>query len=72
MSPTSSAADVAVRLPRTEQGRPDGTPVVFLHGYSDSWRSFEPILPHLPPRYAPLPCPLRGHGTAPARRAATA
>ena len=25
------------------QGDPAGTPVVFLHGVTDSWRSFEPL-----------------------------
>ena len=25
-----------------------GTPMVMLHGVTDSWHSFEPVLPHLP------------------------
>jgi len=65
MSPTSSAADVAIRLPRVEHGHPGGTPVVLLHGLSDSWRSFEPVLPYLPPAIHAIAVSLRGHGTAP-------
>ena len=37
-----------VRLPYAEQGDPDGTPVLFLHGITDSQRSWEPVLPLLP------------------------
>jgi non-heme chloroperoxidase len=37
-----------VRLPVIECGDADGVPVVLLHGLSDSWRSFEPVLAHLP------------------------
>ncbi len=37
-----------IRLPYAESGDPAGTPVLLLHGYTDSWRSFEPVLPHLP------------------------
>ena len=47
--PTSTlrAADLpsGVRLPYAEQGSPDGIPVVLLHGITDSWHSFEPVLP---------------------------
>ena len=37
-----------VRLQYAEQGDPAGVPVLMLHGVTDSWRSFEPVLPHLP------------------------
>jgi pimeloyl-ACP methyl ester carboxylesterase len=37
-----------VRLEYVEQGDPAGVPVVMLHGLTDSWHSFEPVLPHLP------------------------
>ena len=37
-----------VKLQYVEQGDPAGAPVLFLHGITDSWRSFEPVLPHLP------------------------
>jgi pimeloyl-ACP methyl ester carboxylesterase len=38
-----------VRLELAEQGDLAGTPVIALHGVTDSWRSFEPVLPYLPP-----------------------
>ena len=37
-----------VELPYVEQGDPDGVPVLLLHGVTDSLRSWEPMLPHLP------------------------
>ena len=36
--------------------------IVFLHGLSDSWFSFSPVLEHLSPRYRILMPDLRGHG----------
>jgi non-heme chloroperoxidase len=50
------------RLQYAEQGDPSGIPVVMLHGYSDSWRSFEPLLPHLPPWIHAFALSQRGHG----------
>ena len=37
-------------LPFAETGDPAGTPVVFVHAWVESWRYFEPVLQHLPPR----------------------
>ena len=51
-----------VRLQYVEQGDPSGTPVLFLHGMTDSWRSFELVLPHLPPWFRALAVSQRGHG----------
>ena len=45
-----------------EQGR--GEPVLFLHGITDSWRSFEPILPLLPEGVRALVPSQRGHGAS--------
>jgi pimeloyl-ACP methyl ester carboxylesterase len=33
-----------------------------LHGITDSWRSFEPVLPHLPPEQHAIALTQRGHG----------
>ena len=33
-----------VTVPFVERGSPDKTPVVLLHGFTNSWRSFEPVL----------------------------
>ncbi len=51
-----------VRLEYARHGRPDGTPLVLLHGWSDSWRSFEHVLPHLPDSIRAYSVSLRGHG----------
>lgn len=45
-----------------EQGDPAGVPVIFLHGITDSWRSFEPVLPHLPHAIHAFALTQRGHG----------
>jgi pimeloyl-ACP methyl ester carboxylesterase/FAD/FMN-containing dehydrogenase len=66
-APGSAAAARAgnVRLPVVERGDADGVPVLLLHGLSDSWRSFEPLLEHLPPSLRVLAVTQRGHGDAP-------
>jgi non-heme chloroperoxidase len=53
-----------VRLPYVERGSQSGVPVVMLHGYTDSWRSFEPVLPRLPQWVHALALTQRGHGDA--------
>jgi non-heme chloroperoxidase len=53
-----------VRLPYLEQGNPAGVPMVLLHGYSDSSRSFELLLPHLPDSVHAYALTQRGHGGA--------
>jgi pimeloyl-ACP methyl ester carboxylesterase len=40
------------------------SPVILLHGVTDSWRSFEPVLSHLPPSIRALALTQRGHGDA--------
>jgi non-heme chloroperoxidase len=52
-------------LPYVEKGDADGIPVVMLHGGTDSWRSFEPVLPHLPDSIRAIALTQRGHGDAP-------
>jgi non-heme chloroperoxidase len=53
-----------VVLPYAEQGDDSGVPVVFVHGYSDSWRSWEPVLPYLPESIHAFVPTQRGHGDA--------
>jgi pimeloyl-ACP methyl ester carboxylesterase len=53
-----------VRLPYVEQGDPLGVPVLLLHGITDSWRSFERVLPHLPDSIRVFALSQRGHGDA--------
>jgi pimeloyl-ACP methyl ester carboxylesterase len=49
-------------LSYVEQGDPDGIPLIFLHGLSDSLRSFDLVLPHLPPSIHAFALSQRGHG----------
>ncbi|HET7697716.1 MAG TPA: alpha/beta fold hydrolase [Vicinamibacterales bacterium] len=51
-----------VTLSYAAQGDPAGTPVILLHGITDSLRSFEPILPHLPRSLRVFAISQRGHG----------
>lgn len=53
-----------LRLPYVEQGDPSGVPVVFLHAFADSWRSFERVLPCLPRSIRAFAVTQRGHGDA--------
>ena len=56
--------DDHVVLDYVEQGDPAGVPLVLLHGYMDSWRSFERLLPHLPSSLHVFAVTQRGHGDA--------
>lgn len=53
-----------LRLPYVERGNPSGIPMLLLHGVTDSWRSFEPVLPHLPDRVHAFALTQRGHSDA--------
>jgi non-heme chloroperoxidase len=53
-----------VDLPYTEHGPPEATALVFLHGYTDSRLSFQPIFAHLPDDIRALALTQRGHGDA--------
>jgi non-heme chloroperoxidase len=51
------------RLRYAEWGEPIAPPIVFLHGYTDSWFSFSRLLPHLSPRrHHAYALDQRGHG----------
>lgn len=51
-----------ITLEYAEQGYTGGTPVIFLHGYTDSWHSYETVLPHLPENIHAFALTQRGHG----------
>jgi pimeloyl-ACP methyl ester carboxylesterase len=53
-----------VTLPYVEQGDPSGVPVLLLHGVTDSWHSFERVLPDLPQTIHAFALTQRGHGDA--------
>jgi pimeloyl-ACP methyl ester carboxylesterase len=51
-----------VELQVAEKGPADGQPVLFLHGYTDSWFSFSPVLDRLPAGIRAIVPSQRGHG----------
>lgn len=51
-----------LKLDGVAGGNPAGIPLVLLHGATDSWRSFAPLLAHLPDRYRTIAFSYRGHG----------
>jgi non-heme chloroperoxidase len=55
-----------VRLNVVEAGRPDGPPIVFVHGIASSWKAWERVLaaPELTSRYRLIAFDLRGHGAS--------
>jgi non-heme chloroperoxidase len=60
-------------IPYAEQGDYSGTPLILLHGYADSWHSFERLLPYIPEYIHAFAITQRGHGDAsrPAERYST-
>ena len=45
-----------------ERGRRGGPALLLLHGITDTWRSFEPVLPWLPTEWHVVSMTQRGHG----------
>lgn len=60
--PRFVSLSTGVRMEYVEHGRATGVPVVFLHGVTDSWHSFEPVLRLLPPSIRAYAVSQRGHG----------
>jgi non-heme chloroperoxidase len=60
----STSLASGLRLPYVEHGDPAGVPIVLLHGTSDSWRSWELLLPALPDALHAFAVTQRGHGDA--------
>lgn len=58
------AATKEVRLEYVESGDPAGLPVIFLHGVTDSWGSFETTMDLLPASIRSIAVSLRGHGNS--------
>jgi pimeloyl-ACP methyl ester carboxylesterase len=70
-NPEGGAAAIAVKsvtlesgiaLQYVEQGDADGIPVIMLHGYTDSWHSYERVLPYLSSSLHVFAMSQRGHG----------
>jgi non-heme chloroperoxidase len=64
VSPTTRSIELPgrVTLEYVEQGDRTGVPVLLLHGVTDSWRSFERVLPYLPASIRAFALTQRGHG----------
>lgn len=45
-----------------DAGDPRGVPLVLLHGYTDSWRAWTPLIAQLPRRFRVIAVSQRGHG----------
>ena len=69
-APTSSRTftEATIQLPdgaRIEyarSGADDGTDVVFIHGWPDSWRSFQPVMAEMPADFSAVSVSLPGFG----------
>ena len=53
-----------VRLEIAEKGPRGGTPIVMLHGITDSRHSFDPVWDHLPSDWHAIAVSQRGHGAS--------
>jgi pimeloyl-ACP methyl ester carboxylesterase len=51
-----------VTLQYAEQGMTTGIPVILLHEFTDSWHSWEPVLPYLPEGIHAFALSQRGYG----------
>ncbi|MDQ8728709.1 alpha/beta hydrolase [Bradyrhizobium sp. LHD-71] len=58
----STKLPTGVTVEFIEHGAATGAPLLLLHGLSDSWHSFLPLLPHLPQDVRALAFSQRGHG----------
>ena len=65
-SPKPQIIDLAtgVSLEYAEQGEKSGTTILFIHGYTDSWHSFEHVINRLPGNIHAIAISLRGHGNS--------
>jgi len=62
--PKTIALSNGINLEYVEKGNKDATAAIFLHGYSDSWHSFEIVLNMFPPEMHLIALSLRGHGNS--------
>lgn len=63
-APETRGVEVAsgVSIEYFQQGADEGVPIVLVHGVGDSFRSFEPLLAHLPDDVHVVVPSLRGDG----------
>ena len=59
---SNAQLSTGVRLHYAQHGDRDGTPVIFLHGWPDSWFSFSTVVSQLPQQFRALLPDQRGFG----------
>jgi pimeloyl-ACP methyl ester carboxylesterase/sterol desaturase/sphingolipid hydroxylase (fatty acid hydroxylase superfamily) len=62
LSEKSIRLSTGVIINYVESGKQGKTPVILLHGYTDSWRSFEKVIPKFSKEYYIVALTHRGHG----------
>ena len=62
LDPMTVSLPSGLTLSYVDQGDHDGQAVVLLHGLTDSWRSFQGVLPLLPASLRAVAVSQRGHG----------
>jgi non-heme chloroperoxidase len=60
----NAALRTGIRVHYAEQGDARGAPVVFLHGWPDSWFTFSRVLPSLPSTWRAIAVDQRGFGNS--------
>ena len=64
MVPKTITLSNGINLEYVEKGNKDIPAVIFLHGYSNSWHSFETVMNMFPPEMHLIALSLRGHGNS--------
>lgn len=64
MVPQTITLSNGISLEYVENGDKNKTAIIFLHGYSDSWHSFETVTKMVPPDLHLIAMSLRGHGNS--------
>ncbi|MEO7221945.1 MAG: alpha/beta fold hydrolase, partial [Devosia sp.] len=62
LAPMTVSLPSGVTLTYVDQGDREAPVVVLLHGLTDSWRSFERVLRHMPASVRAVAVSQRGHG----------
>jgi pimeloyl-ACP methyl ester carboxylesterase len=62
MQPNHMMLGSGIELSYAEGGDPRGLPILMLSGFTDSWRSFEPLAQKLPRNLRTIALSHRGHG----------
>ena len=60
----NAALRTGIRVHYAEQGSANGAPIVFLHGWPDSWFTFSRVLPLLPSTWRAIAVDQRGFGAS--------